>query len=175
MLPCFRPLALLLLGALCGLRAQGIPEPELKAQLIYNLLTFVRWPAPPGQAPSPSLTLVVVGEHPFEGALDAALAGKSRQGRDTKILYSRKTQDADKGDILFISASEKGHLKEILDKVRDKPVLTIGDSEGFSQEGVIVNLFKTDNKIWMEVNREAGRRAGLDFHSMLLHIAKVRG
>ncbi len=53
------------------------------------------------------------------------------------------------------------------------PVLTVGESNGFASEGGIVNLVLNDNKISMEINVAAAKKARLSISSKRLNLAKI--
>jgi hypothetical protein len=52
-------------------------------------------------------------------------------------------------------------------------ILTIGDTEGFGEKGVMINFIIRDNKVRFEINPEAARRAGLTISSKLLSLATI--
>jgi hypothetical protein len=53
--------------------------------------------------------------------------------------------------------------------------LTIGDTEGFTQRGVMVNFYMENNRVFFEINPNAAMRAGLKISSALLRIAGIAG
>jgi hypothetical protein len=52
-------------------------------------------------------------------------------------------------------------------------VLTIGDTEGYAEQGVMVNFYLEDNMVRIEINIDAARRAGLNISSQLLKLARI--
>ena len=58
-------------------------------------------------------------------------------------------------------------------QIKDGPVLTVGEVEGFAEQGGMVNLLAGPNRIVMEINREVANRAGLSVSSQLLKLAKL--
>ena len=76
-------------------------------------------------------------------------------------------------EILFISASERGRLPEILDELRTAPVLTVGESENFAARGGGVQFTLEDNHVHFFINVDATERAGLKVSSKLLSLAHV--
>jgi hypothetical protein len=75
--------------------------------------------------------------------------------------------------ILFVSASEKAHLPEILNAVRDSAIVTVGETEQFLAQGGVINFTKKTNRIHLEINLDAARRANLKLSSKLLGVADV--
>jgi hypothetical protein len=59
---------------------------------------------------------------------------------------------------------------------QDLPTLTIGELQGFSEWGGVIELFVDDNKFRFEINAAAARRGNLKVSSQLLRLARaVRG
>jgi hypothetical protein len=75
--------------------------------------------------------------------------------------------------VLFIAASESGNLDRILGSIGNNSVLTIGDSPGYAEQGVMVNFYLEENKVRFEINREAAARARLGISSQLLKLARI--
>jgi hypothetical protein len=150
---------------------KAIGEYDVKAAFLYNLTKFIEWPDKSLDQKS-ALTIYILGDAPFGNALDA-IRGKTIKG---KAIVVKKTNSLDilkHGDILFISNSEKGRLEQILKGISGLPILTVGDTESFAENGVIVNFYIEDNKIRFEINIEAAKRAGLRISSNLLRLGKI--
>jgi hypothetical protein len=75
--------------------------------------------------------------------------------------------------MLFISDSEKDNLSQILETVKGTPTLTIGDTKGFAQQGIMINFVMEQNKVGFEINTESARRAKIIISSKLLKLAKT--
>ena len=78
-----------------------------------------------------------------------------------------------KRQVLFIAVSESGNIRQILDGIEGSTVLTIGDTEGYAEQGVMVNFYLEDNMVRIEINIDAARRAGLNISSQLLKLARI--
>ena len=74
--------------------------------------------------------------------------------------------------MLFISSSEKEHLKEIVNLVKDGSVLTVGEMAGFMEAGGIINFVMDKKKVRFEINNAAAKRSKLKLRSGLLKLAK---
>jgi len=64
-------------------------------------------------------------------------------------------------------------MSDIIAEVRNRPVLTVGEVEGFAEQGGIVNLLADQNRITMEINRATAGESRLSISSQLLKLAKV--
>jgi hypothetical protein len=148
-------------------------EYELKAGVLYHIIEYVQWPtqSSPSNQPPP-IQIGLLGQIPFANALEV-LDGKTLQGRKIVVKHLTDRQQATECQVLFISASEKARMSDIIAEVRNRPVLTVGEVEGFAEQGGIVNLLADQNRITMEINRATAGESRLSISSQLLKLAKV--
>ncbi|MBZ0157520.1 MAG: YfiR family protein [Alphaproteobacteria bacterium] len=152
-------------------RAEG-GEYRVKAAFLYNFLKFTEWPPAAFPPDSTSLTLCFLGENPFGENLDD-LKSKSVGGKRLAVRYLLSAPNAKGCHLLFIAASEKGNLAQTLEALRGLPLLTIGDSEGFAQKGVMINMYIEEERVRFEVNLKTVKKAGLRLDSRLLKLARI--
>lgn len=157
-----------------GLRAESPMqrEYEIKAAYIYNFINYIDWPENAFPAPGGTITIGVVGDSPFNAALNV-LNGKQVKGRSLVLKQINDPKDLDQCQIVFISSSEKARLPELLGKLKDSRVLTVSEIDGFAQQGGIINFISEHNKVRFEINPDAARRLGLNISSELLKLAKL--
>ena len=147
-------------------------EYQVKAAFLFNFAKFVEWPAESFKEAQAPLILGILGKDPFGEQIDK-LSDQNIQGRKLSIKRFAKVEDLAKCHLLFISAAEKEHLPRILKITRDWHVLTVGDTKGLIQSGVIVNFIIIENRIRFEINTDAAQRAGLKISAQLLKLAKI--
>ena len=150
---------------------KAIGEYHVKAAFIYNLAKFVEWPDTSLDKKS-TLTIYILGDAPFGRALDT-IRGKTIKRKTVVVKKTNSLNILKNGDILFISNSEKERLEQILNGISCLPILTVGDTESFAKNGVIVNFYIEDKKVRFEINIEAANRAGLRISSNLLKLGKI--
>jgi uncharacterized protein DUF4154 len=156
---------------LLGFHAQAqYSEYDVKAAFLFNFVQFVKWPGKPDA--SGPITIGILGDDPFGGALESAVQGQSVGGRRIAIKRSRSV-DALKGcQLVFISKSEKGRVGEILGSLQGTSSLTVGETEGFTRQGGMIGFTMEGGKVRFEINSGAAQRAGLEISSRLLRLAK---
>lgn len=147
-------------------------EYVVKAAYLYNFAKFVDWPSQVFATANSPLTLCLVGENPFDGALNA-LAGKSVRERRLMIRDLQHSNSADDCHMVFISASEQEKLDYALAEFAHKPVLTVSDIRGFADAGGMIGLVKMGQRVRFEVNIPALRQADLAVSSHLLKLARI--
>ena len=149
-----------------------VGEYQVKAAFVYNFAKFVEWPSRSFPDASAPLRICVFGLDPFGDELRGVANDKVVNGRRLQVSHAADLQAARTCHILFISSSEKGQLKSILQSLRGSDALTVGDTEGFTEQGGMINLVLEKNRVQFEVNRKAAEEAGLKLSSRLLSLAK---
>lgn len=165
--------ALLWIGLLRSSAQSGTQhEYELKAGVLYRIIEYVEWPKEAMSNNPGALQIGLIGQIPFAEALEV-LNGKSIQGRELIVKRISDLQEATNCQVIFIGASEKARIAEIVAQMKDRPVLTVSEVAGFAEQGGMVNLLAGPNRIVMEINREVAGKAKLSVSSQLLKLAKV--
>ena len=155
------------------MRAQLAPEYALKAAVIYNITKFVEWPPNAFKSASDPLDVCLIGEDPFGDALVEALSGKLHENRSFAVRNLRDIGSVRDCQVLFVSASEQKRFRSILEEASSHATLTIGDSDGFTAAGGIVNLRIEQLKIRIQVNLAAAERSRIRISSRLLSLAEI--
>jgi YfiR/HmsC-like len=164
---CGRSLALLLLGswALPALSTE-LTEYQLKAAFLYNFAVFTDWPAEVGTP----LNLCILGPDPFGDEIND-LQGKAVGNRTLAVQRKAANQPISGCHIVFITAQAMRRLPRVLDEIRDRPILTVADSEGAAKRGVVLNMAVTQNRVTFEASQAAARASRLTLSSKLLRLA----
>lgn len=164
-------LGLLLAGSSYAQDAQP-SEYQVKAAFIFNFAKFVEWPAGAFADAKSPLCIGVLGENPFGANLERTVQDKMLNNRAIVIKECKTLEDARKCHLLFISASEKKPLQEILEGLAGAHILTVGEAENFLKGGGMINFFREGNRFRFEINDGAAKKAGLKIDSKLLGLGK---
>jgi hypothetical protein len=148
-------------------------EYHVKAAFLFHFVQLVEWPANSLGSESSPVTLCTIGEDPFRGDLETTLAGKTVGTRPLRILHLKAEEDFQSCRVLFLSAHETAHLGHLLQGLKDGPILTVGESDGFAAQGGMIGFLLVDNKVRFEINVEAAERAKLKISSRLLLLAQT--
>jgi hypothetical protein len=152
--------------------SSSVREYQVKAAFLYNFAKFVEWPAGSFVDDNSPIILCIIGHDPF-GELLNALRDKVIDGRRFLIKRISSVEALEECHILFISSSERRNLSQILQIVKNKSVLTVGDTNGFAQSGVVINIIPAERRLGFEINVEAAQRAQLKISSQLLKLARI--
>ena len=170
-------LVICLLGAARSHAADLVmTESEVKALCLLNFTKYVTWPEAAFPAGDSSLRIGVINHGQLADNLEKVSKGKVIAGHQIQILELKPDGDWSKCQILFVGADAKSEFAEILSKAGKRPILTVGERDGFLEAGGVINFVKKDNKVRFEVDLDAAHQTGLQISSKLLSLADaVRG
>jgi hypothetical protein len=152
--------------------SNGASEYEVKAAFLFHFAQFVEWPAQAFRDANMSLTYCTIGEDPFRGALDEAVKGKQVGNRDLRVQHLKEREPIEGCQVLFIAAAQRGRQPEELALANGHPILTVGETEHFVQQGGIIGFCLEEKKVRFEINLEAAGRSQLKISARLLSLAK---
>ena len=170
-------LRLLLLGAVWSggwaqqeARAEpaSATEYDFKATCLFHFMQFVKWPA----LPAGPLTIGILGDDPFGGALEKIIAGELVEGHKLAVKRARKVEDLKGCQIVFIANSEWPNINGILTSLGGANILTVGEHDGFLKQGGIIGFTPAGTKIRFEINNGTAQRSGLRIDSRLLKLGQ---
>ena len=145
-------------------------EYVLKAAFIEKFARFTEWP--PEQ--SKYFVITVLGKNPFGAALEQVAIKFKIKNKEIKIKYISNIKELSRTNILFISNSEANKINEILNYIKNDPILTISDSDGFALKGVHLNFYNSDEgTIHFEINRSKLNETKLKIDMYLLELARI--
>jgi len=159
-------LAASLLGSF--LNAQELDERAIRVAYVYNLTKYVDWPSAGNQ-----LVVCYVGDGPMGEALEKMLAGKTSESRLIRVVLSPNDDDLDKCDVVYVAYSSPLKVHATLDHLRNKSVLTLGDSVSFPKNGGMIGLVRVGQQVQMIVNLDAIQRTRLKISSRVLNLATI--
>lgn len=148
------------------------PEYEVKIGFIYNFANFITWPQAAFENNPDSLTFCFASDVPSSEVF-FKLEGKNIKGRKIKVIAYEDSTSLDCSHILFFPTQNKEFIQKILDLAAGRGILTIGEVEGFSKMGGVINFFQKRNQLRFEVNIDAARREKLKISSQLLGSAQI--
>jgi hypothetical protein len=170
-------IVLLLPLSILAANVDDIEEDVLKAIYSFKFGKFTEWPKTKLNDRNTTLGFCILGKNPFTQAALETIETAVVKGRKLQVMIYGSgllSNDAlDECHILYVSQSEKTRQLLILSALRNKPILTVSDIEGFSQKGGMITLININQKIQIEINPGAIIRASLEISSKLIELAKV--
>lgn len=156
----------LLLGYSPLTQAEQPSEYRLKVAFLYNFSAYTEWPSLPDQV----LNLCIYGEDPFGENLQH-LQYKKVHEHEILVRHTKSTEDLPGCQIVFITPSGIDNLSNTIKQLDGLPILTIADTPGASQQGVILNMAIKEGKVTFEANVAIAKRNRLKLSSQLLRFA----
>jgi YfiR/HmsC-like len=147
-------------------------EYRVKAAFLYHFAQLVDWPADKLTATDNSLLICTLGQDPFNGALESAIAGKAIGARVVRVLHLKQSEGMKACQNLFFGAAQLKHVPALVADLQNAPVLTVGETAGFLGAGGMICLLLKDSKVRFEVNPDAAQSANLKIGSRLLILAQ---
>jgi hypothetical protein len=163
-----------------GMTGQGtslqVEEERMEALFIWQFLQFTEWPQSmilPDA--SGSYSVGVIGTNRV-GTFLEELARQKKLPDGSVIVVKRimAPEDVEKCRIIYIAPTiEPAKASQLLARMRNKPVLTIGHEERFMERGGIINLYTENDRLKFEVNLAEANNSKLKLSARLLRLAKI--
>ncbi|MGD9159709.1 MAG: YfiR family protein [Desulfobacteraceae bacterium] len=141
----------------------------MKAAFIERFTRFIEWPENAFQ--SESFKILILGENPFGTTLEKLFAITRIKNREVEIKYSGNTGSVKDCQIVYISPSCKKDLKKIVELLSGGNILSIGDTEGYADQGVMINFFIDKNVLRFELNIEEIKKSKMKVSTLLEKVA----
>jgi hypothetical protein len=174
---CGWALAVLLALGAGPARADTEPDREhrVKAVFLFNFAQFVEWPDSAFAGPHDPLVVGILGDDPFDAFLDEVVKGESVHDRPIVVKRYKRLEDVKDCHVLFIGAGETPRFEGILKGLRDRHILTVGETDEFFRRGGMVCFANEGGKVRLKINLEAVQEAALTVSSKLLRLADTSG
>ncbi len=149
--------------------AQAVAEGDLKAAIIVNMLLFVETPADAG-ANIRSNKVCYLDDSPVSRALQR-LDGKIVKGQEIRV--ERKGAEGWKDcQAIYFSSADAAALATMGQGLSTAPVLVVGDSPGYLERGVMLNMELQEGFVVFDINLLAAKKAGVMVSSKVLRLAR---
>jgi hypothetical protein len=166
----------LLLATPGSARSMKLNAQVVKAGMIGKIAEFVRWPPAAGlDDPDRPFEFVILGRSPLEPHLISYYRQVRIAGHRVFLRRAQDLADVGQPHLLFVAGSLDDELETVISKLKTAPVLTVGDTEGFADRGVAVNLYLADDQVRIEISRRALQRHKLEASYHLLDLARLVG
>ncbi len=156
-----------------GAESSSFTEYNLKAAQIYGIAKFIHWPETAFDHPRAPVVFAVFGKDPFGSDLEEILKDKTLSGRPIIVKRTSQLENLMPCHILFVASSEEKRVDEILEAIRGRPILTVGDMARFPERGGILKMVMEGRRVAFEINLPAASRASLTVESRLSKLART--
>jgi len=155
--------------------AQNSKEYAVKAAFVLNFARYTQWPNESFSKKSDPLELCVFGDKSLKAEFET-INGKKIGSRPLNIRFIGASKDLGQCDLLFVSKEiSRIDLQSAFVALKDRPVLTVGESIDFIRHGGIINFLKREGRFQFEISIERAQEQNLKLSSRLLKLAIIVG
>ena len=140
-----------------------------KALFILNFTRYIEWPSSSMRKDAPFI-LCIQGTSDTAGELRKLAGAFKWKERTCELRQPANGTEAGNCHLVYIAGTESARLEQTLEKLSDRAVVTVGDTTGFVQRGVHINLYEQGRFVAYELNVRAVKRSSsvLAFDHQLL-------
>lgn len=142
----------------------------VEAAFLRNFARYVVWPVSAFANDGAPWTICVLAAEHFDDTLEKTFSGRIEQGRRFEIVRAKTPEQLQGCQIVFVGTPNAARRRAVLNELRRLPVLTVGESPEFLDEGGIVRL-QAGERIEMGINLDQARAASLTIPSKILEVA----
>ncbi len=146
---------------------------NVKAAFLVNVVNFTEWPAAIFSSHTAPVIVGVAGDERVRFSIARLAVGRTFNERTIETRNVKESADTAGVHILFVSALMDSPGPDILKSVRGLPVLTVGDSNSFCENGGMIRLLVEQERLRFEISVGATELAGLKVSSRVLTLAKT--
>lgn len=147
------------------------PEYNLKAGYLARFARYTTWPTNAFADSNAPVVIGVLGADPFGDVLDKTVKAE-KGGRPLVVRRVDNVTDAARCHVIFISQAESSKEARWLAALKDKAILTVGESAQTIERGGILRFTTEEKRIRFEASLVASQQAGLKLDSDLLKAAQ---
>ncbi len=150
-------------------------EDQVKAVFLYNLVNFVNWPDN-ALTDCNSFIITVVGQKRFADLVGEAVKDEFKANLKLEVQYMEDLDEAQYNTccgMIFIDQKYQESWQKHKDSFVDKPILIVGESPNFIEQGGMVNLLKKGNRIQIEIGMQQSKSVGISYSAKLLRLARL--
>jgi hypothetical protein len=161
----------LVAGSACGEEAPVLSSTQIQAAFVYNFTKFVEWPARTFQSRTQPLVIGVLGASQLAAELATIVEGRTINGRPIVVRSIPAEGDVETAQMLFVGETEDEQFAAIEDRIREMPILTVGESPAFAAAGGAFRFLEQDGKLRFEINMTSVEQSGLKVSGQLQKLA----
>jgi hypothetical protein len=143
---------------------------RVKAAFLRNFAHYVNWPVdafPDGSTP---WHICILGPDPFGDVLETSLKGRTEQGRSFEVFRAETLDQLPSCQMVVLTYKDEARRRAALDKLKNKPILTVGDAPEFLHEGGTIR-FQVDERVRLSINLDQARIAALTIQTRMLEVS----
>jgi len=150
-------------------------EARVKAEFVERFCRFVDWPESAFASPDAPFVVAVLGKATVTPHLAEVARLRTVKGRRLEVRRLDRPDQVPTGHVVWISADAIDQLDAVLDRSHGNPILTVADTPGAAERGVLINLRRDGPYVRFDINLAEVQASGLRFSSKLLRLGTLVG
>lgn len=146
-------------------------EYRIKAAFLCKFGNYVEWPST--ASPETPFGIGVLASSAVVEELSAIARGQTVNGRPIVVRKLERGESMEGLDMLFVARTHTARLGETLAALKDRPVLTVTESDPGVSVGSMVNFVVVDDKVKFDISLPAVERSKLRISARLLGVART--
>lgn len=153
-----------------------VREGRIKSACIYHIIQFVDWPKENQKKHiliDSKIRICTAGEDPLNIYLNDILKNKTKYNSSFEVVHFKKLSSKNnlhECDLLYLGELQKTDLEFYLSNSIPSKTLLISSTEK-DHPNVLMAIYKTHNKIGINIKLESAKQLGYKISSELLQIA----
>jgi hypothetical protein len=135
---------------------------------VYNFTKYIQWPE---GSIKDNFVIGVYGESPVKEELVKMIGLKKVGDKNIKIVEIKSGDETADLQILFIPEAQSAQIANILNAVKGKPILLVGERQGLIQKGAGISFYSDQNNLKFELNNTSITSQNLKVSNTLLALA----
>ena len=138
---------------------------------LYNFMKYVEWPEHTGD-----FIIGVVGNSPIEKELITLSENKKAKGKKIVVKVINTAEEAETCSMIYLPSGKSSMLKQIMEKVKGKPILVVAEREGLAQKGAGISFaVDDDDALKFDINKSSLESHSLKIANILMQLGILVG
>lgn len=149
----------------------AVSPARVEAAFLRNFAHYVSWPTSAFADERAPWRVCIVGDDPFGDVLDETLRNREEQGRAFLVIRGESPAGVRSCHLVYIASRSAEFRRKVLAETVNRPVLTVGDTESFLDEGGIIR-FQVSDRVSFAVDLDHAGAASLKVPAKMLEVAQ---
>ncbi len=143
----------------------------VKAAYLVNFAKYVSWPSGTFDDTNAPVRIGILGRDPFGVEFDRILGNRPPHLRRIEIHRADDLASLLNCHILYLGASEKDRVGNVLAALGTRPVVTVGEDRDFLDQGGMIRFLIHRQAVLFDVHLDHTARAGIEVNVRMLETA----
>lgn len=156
-----------------SVQADSTSIPEVRALYLYNFAMFIHWPKSAFPTENSPIRYCVLGDRVLRRTLARLLENEQVKGHPLELEPLGSPVNSSHCHLLYLDSTQTSNAEQILARMKNQPVVTVGESKAFPLSGGMIGLVRKGRRIRPVINTRAAEEAGIRISSKLLQLSTV--